>query len=339
MLFFFCDKKPLTVLLIMLSCLASISAHGDDEFNSGKVKQTTGQPTVVIDSNSQTLSGIKILPVKAVVHHAEFETIGKIISIQPLLALRERYLVAQAELLGAKARLRNTGQRLMRQQELFKHGIAAKRSLQEQEALGSSDQALVDAGQVRQTTIANEARLLWGTKLAEWIMADNSRQWADLLSGRQYLAQVTLPANKHLPDAVKTIALAPSGQRSKAYSATLVSQSTQVDNSQQGDSYFFMVSGANLRAGMKVMVWVVEDAPEQFGVIVPESALIWYMDQVYIYIKTDKDSFSRRAIKHFSNAPEGYFVEGDIKADAEVVTQGGQMLLSEELRGQMQDED
>lgn len=104
-----------------------------------------------------------------------------------MLALRERYLVAQAELNGAKAKHKQAGQSLKRQQELFRNGIAAKRSLQQQEAQGSGGQALVDAGQIRLMAIVNEARLLWGKELAEWALPDKATKLKEFLSGQQHL--------------------------------------------------------------------------------------------------------------------------------------------------------
>jgi hypothetical protein len=90
---------------------------------------------------------------------------------------------------------------------------------------------------------------------------------------------------------------------------------------------------------MKVTAWIPEPTLGRSGVIVPESALLWYLDQVYVYIKVAQDTFSRRLIKEFLDVPEGYFIKDDIKAGEEAVTTGAQMLLSAELRGQIPDED
>jgi hypothetical protein len=340
MLFSNSDKTPLNAVLMLVASFAFtlVSADGDGVIKS-QMQRLGGQSIVVIDAKTQAESGLKTVIVEPVQHHAEFEAIGKVISIQPLLALRERYLVAQAELNGAKARLKQAGQSLKRQQELFRHGIAAKRSLQEQEAQGSADQALVDASQVRLMTIANEARLDWGKTLAEWALSDKAGRLKEFLASRQHLLQITLPTNKQLASEIDTIAIEPSGHRNKARPAALISRSTQADNTMQGESYFFQVSSQGLIIGMKVSAWIPEPTLEQSGVIVPESGLVWYMDQVYVYIKASKDTFTRRIIKDFSIAPEGYFIKDDIKAGEEVVTTGGQMLLSEELRGQIPDED
>ena len=277
---------------------------------------------------------------RPVQHHIEFGAIGKVISVQPLLGLRERYLVSQAELNGAKARLKQAGQSLKRQQELFRHGIAAKRSVQEKEAQGSADQALVDVGNARLMAIANEARLLWGKALAEWALSEKTNKLTEFLLGRQHLLQITLPTNKQLASEVDSIFIEHYGNRGKAARpAVLISRSTQADNTMQGESYFFQVGGDGLSMGMKVSAWIPQPSQGQPWIIVPESALVWYVDQVYVYTKIAKDTFTRRLVKEFLTFPEGYFIKDGIRAGEEIVTIGGQMLLSEELRGQIPDED
>ena len=330
---------PKIALILLVGCFFTVSNADDDDVIKPKTQKIGGYTAVVIDSATQIKSGLKTLLAKPAQHQAEFEAIGNVISIQPLLVLRERYLVAKAELGGAKSRLKQSSQSFKRQQELFRDGIAAKRTLQEQEALGSADQALVDASQVRVMAIANETRLLWGRELAEWALSDSLAKVKAFLSGKQQLLQITLPTNKQLASEVDNIAIEPSGSRSKARKAVFVSRSTQADNTMQGESYFFQATGDGLNVGMKVSAWIPEPRQGQFGVIVPESALVWYLDQVGVYIKTSKDTFIRRAVNNFSTTDEGYFIKDGITAGEEVVTVGGQLLLSEELRGQIPDED
>lgn len=328
------SKNALKLVLVLLISLACILVNAEDD-----QIPSLRQQTVILDSNTQVVAGLKTSLATPAEHYAEFEAIGKVINIQPLLSLRERYLLAQADLNSAKAKQKQSQQSLKRQQILYRDGVTAKRTVQEQEALGSGDQALVDASQIRLQAIANETRLLWGKALAEWALSDKVKQLAAFLTGRKQLVQVTLPTNQRMENGVNTIFIEPTGQRTKAYSATLVSSANQVDNSQQGESYFFQASADTLKLGMKVTAWIPQSTPSQAGVIVPESAIIWHMGQVYAYIKVAKDTYSRRLIKQISTAPKGYFVQEDLKAGEELVITGAQMLLSEELRGQIPDED
>lgn len=328
-----------TVLFLLCSFILATANADGDESDKPYLQRTNAQPVVEMNDQVQVTSGLKTVVVSSARHQAEFEVIGKVISLEPLLTLRERYLVANAELSGAKARLKQSGQSLQRQQDLFQNGAMAKRFIQDQEAQVLSDQAIVDVSQVRLMKIKSETRLLWGNKIAELALSGQSNKLAGFLSGDQFILQITLPTNKQLDSKIDTIFVEPNGNRSKAYPAVLLSRSAQVDNGIPGESYFFQVSAANLRTGMKVTAWIPELAENDSGVIVPESALIWYMDQVYVYIKTSKDNFIRRMIKSFLKIPEGYFIAKDIKEGEAVVVTGGQMLLSEEMRVQIPDED
>ncbi len=356
MLFCYCLKfSRKAALLLLLSCSITITKADDDDVIKPEVHRSSSRATVIsssqataisssrakviIDAKTQVSSGLKTLSVSSVHHQAEFEAIGLVVSIEPLFAFRERYLVAQAELNGAKARLKQAGQSLKRQQELFRVGIAPKRSLQEQETQGITDQALVEAGKVKLMAITNEARLLWGKTLAEWALSDKTGKLTAFLSGKQHLLQITLPANKQLSSKIDMLWVEHTGNRTKARPARLISRSTQVDNTMQGESYFFQVNADDLRVGMKVSAWIPNPNLRQTGVVVPESALVWYMDQTYVYIKTAKDGFTRRLVKEYSTLPEGYFIKEGITDGEEVVVTGGQMLLSEELRKQIPDED
>jgi hypothetical protein len=90
---------------------------------------------------------------------------------------------------------------------------------------------------------------------------------------------------------------------------------------------------------MRVAAWIPEQGESQPGVVIPKSALIWYMDQAFVYIKTAEEQFNRRAIDRYSAAAGGYFVGSGLNEGEQLVVAGGQMLLSEELRGQIPDED
>jgi hypothetical protein len=63
------------------------------------------------------------------------------------------------------------------------------------------------------------------------------------------------------------------------------------------------------------------------------------MDQALVYLKTAEETFSRHTIEHYFASAGGYFIPDAINPGEQVVTKGAQMLLSEELRGQIPKED
>ena len=170
-------------------------------------------------------------------------------------------------------------------------------------------------------------------------MSSDSDKLGVFLSGQQRLLQITLPTNKHLTDTIQTIYIGASGNRSKAHKAKLISVAAQTETAAQGESYYFQTDDKNIITGMNVTAWIPEQNVQMTGVIIPKSALIWYMDQAFVYLKTAEETFSRRTLDRYSASADGYFIFDAIKPGEQVVTKGAQMLLSEELRGQIPSED
>ena len=283
---------------------------------------------------------MKTITLEPAVYRAEFTAYGKAISIQPLLALRNRYLLALTERKRAVARFKQSGQASERLQMLYRHGVTARRNLQDQQAQWQSDKAQLDASNFQDQSIKDEALLNWGEVLTEWALSADPDKLNVFLTGQQTLLQITLPANHQLVDGNRVIFIEASGDRSKATKAELISTAPQTDNTAQGTSYFFRSDSKNIRPGMNISAWVPEQNADVSGVIIPKSAVIWYMDQAFVYLKTTEDSFSRFTLNNYSLTTNGYFIsDAAIEPGQQIVTTGGQMLLSEALREQIPDED
>ncbi|MGR8998665.1 MAG: efflux RND transporter periplasmic adaptor subunit, partial [Gammaproteobacteria bacterium] len=307
--------------------------------HSSERQKDNGQSVIKLDTETQRLSGIETITLKPVNYQAEFTANGKAINIQPLLALRNRYLIALTENTSAKARFKQAEQNISRQQDLYRHGASSKRSLQEQQAQWQANKAQVNATNYQNQAIIDEALLLWGKELTGWAMSSDSDKLGAFLSGRKRLLYIALPTNKHLDADIQTIYIEASGDRSKARKAELVSVAAKTEAVAQGESYYFQTDDKNIITGMNVTAWIPEQNVQLTGVIIPKSALIRYMGQAFVYLKTTQESFSRRIIDQYSATSEGYFIPDAINPGEQIVTTGGQMLLSEELRGQIPGED
>jgi hypothetical protein len=334
--------SPMKTLLIacffVLNFFSTPLVFAEEERLSSELQNNTEQSVIRLEAEAQKLSGIETIALKPATHYAEFTAHGKAINIQPLLALRNRYLVALTERSSAKARFKQAEQNINRQQDLYRNGVSSKRNLQEQQAQWQAYKAQVDATDFQVKAIIDEARLLWGKELTDWAMSSDSEKLGAFLSGRQTLLQITLPANKHLPDTIKTIYIEASGNRVKAHKAELISMAAQTEKVAQGESYYFQTGDKNIITGMNVTAWIPEQSVQLTGVIIPKSALIWYMDQALVYIKTSEETFSRRTFDHYSATTDSYFIPDALKPGVQIVTKGAQTLLSEELHEQIPSE-
>ncbi|MGR8951143.1 MAG: efflux RND transporter periplasmic adaptor subunit [Gammaproteobacteria bacterium] len=334
-------RSFLLIITLLAFVLPAFAVVPDDDEGAEEAVKTAegGMPSVHIDQEKQQLSGLQVMTVLPADYQAEFAAYGKAVSVQPLLALRSQYRVALSEQLSADARLAHSGQSIRRTEELYRHGVAAKRIVQEQQSLWQTDKAQLAARRAESDAVLEAARLNWGERLTDWAVAAEKDALADFVSGKDILVLVTLPAGKALSEPVSAAHVDPDGNRSQAQTAAYISPAPQIDQAVQGASYFFRTSGKKIRPGMNVSVWLPDSRSNQTGVIIPRSALIWSMDQAFVYVKTGQDTFSRRLIDHYAPAAEGYFVRDALQPGEQIVTVGGQMLLSEEFRAQIPDED
>ena len=217
--------------------------------------------------------------------------------------------------------------------------MSSKRNLQEQQAQWQAYKAQVDATDFQGKGIVDEALVLWGKQLTDWAMSSDADQLGAFLSRRKRLLHITLPTNKHLAGDIRTVYIDTSGDRSKARKAELVSVAALTEAVAQGESYYFQTDDKNIITGMNITAWIPEENDRLAGVIIPKSALIWHMGQAFVYLKTASETFIRRIIDQYSATTEGYFIADALNPGEQIVTTGGQMLLSEELRGQIPKED
>ncbi|MDP2902015.1 MAG: hypothetical protein Q8N96_02760 [Methylovulum sp.] len=329
----------LAPFIFILNLIAATLTFADERNGQHAIQITGHQAVVTLNAQTQQSSGIETIVLKPAHHHAEFIAYGKAIPIQPLLELHHRYLVNLTEHNRAAAKFKQAEQTIKRQQALYHEGAIAQRNVQDQQAQWQADKAQLDAIRFQSLSITDEALLNWGKVLSEWALSEPTDKLSSFLSGRKILLQITLPSNRQLAENSLMIAIDPSGNRSKAEPAELISVAPQTDAGNQGTSYFFQASGKRIKAGMSISAWLPEQQQSQSGVIIPKSALIWFMDQAFVYLKTDGETFSRRAIKDYSVIADGYFLSHTVMPDEQIVTIGGQMLLSEELRNEIPDDD
>lgn len=291
-----------------------------------------------LNSNLQ-LAGIKTQILERAHQQPEFSAFGTIVSLEPLLQLRQQYLAAQAQQDGAKARYTEAHLNLSRTKNLHEQDIVSTRRLQEQQAQWQSDKAALDATSYQQQTILAASRLEWGDTLTDWFIRKPNQAADRFLQHHAQLLLVTLPPNTHLTPEIRRIMIDEHGRREQAIAATLISSSPRIDPVSQGERYFFSVEGRRIPFGAHVTAWIANGAEQSNGVIVPSSAVVWHLGQALAFVKTQNGQFGRRLINIQIPIGQGYFVSETLQAGEEIVITGAQTLLSQELKNQIPNED
>jgi len=319
-----------------------------DEIETANLVSTEQGATVVtLSREAQAQSDIKTASLTSSKHQQTLSAFGSVMSIDPLIDLRTRYLTAKADANVARASLVNSQQDYQRVAKLNQddHNVS-DRVVIAAEANYKSDQAKVQAAEVQASNLRDNMRQTWGETLSiQATQQPASASLKKLLEYKEVLLQVTLPFDAATPSAGSSISIIPTGSQSKAIQATFVSASPQTDSTMQGKTYYYRASAESLRAGMRVTVRMsdaktssADQIADSDGVVVPSSAIVWYSGKAWVYKKQGADKFVRQPVSTENEATGGWFNAGNLKAGDEVIVSGAQLLLSEEFKYQIKNE-
>lgn len=295
--------------------------------------------SVRLSAGQQRVSGLAVQPLAAVAFQPEAATYGKVLDIQPLLDLRMRYRAALAEAEVAAAQLELAKRNHQRLSVLHQEDIVADRELNHAEAQWRADRSREQAAQRLMGEIRHEAVQAWGAELARLALDGDAALFNDLLSHRRALLLVALPNAGAAPAQKPPLFVARAHERAQAVKAEPIAPATRTDELVQGETWFYHAAGAGLRSGMRLHAWAPLAGGKTHGVAVPLSAVVWHAGKPWVYRRNGEERFARAEIHDYRAYQDGWFVSQGFAPGESIVTIGAQMLLSEEFRSGIPDED
>jgi hypothetical protein len=306
-------------------------ARDDDLPVSSRVATEDGFATVQISEQGQRASGIAVRELEETSARASTEVYGSVVNVQPLLDLRARYAAAVADARAVRAAAANSEADYRRSRKLFEQDRnVSERVVQAAQAQWNADQARVSGAEQAMAAAYASLRVAFGEALADWATNPESEVIDTLAQQRQVLVQVVFPYGVHAPRNGLTISPASSDAAGRA--ARYVSSAPQGDSTMPGATYFYLASGEGMRAGQRVVARFHGDGKPQDGVIVPAAAVVWHGGKAWAYVREDDDTFVRKEVGTDNEVPGGWFNVANFEAGDEIVVSGAQLLLSEEQK-------
>ncbi len=328
--------------------------YGKDEYESYKhdTEESIGSPSLVkVEQGINVLilplavqqnSDIKTSKLEASQHTSKIISYGTVVSIDGLLDLRSRYQAAKAEASVTRASVVNNNTEYQRLKTLNADDKnVSDRAVATIETTVKSDQARLLASESAANNIRDTMHQQWGVVLTNIALGNLANK--PLLNENEVLIQILLPFDAPEPKPNSTVFISTTATASnKAIPAMFISRSTNVDATLQGKTYFYRATDNALRIGMRIQATATANGADTKhqadGVIVPNTAVIWYGGKAWAYFKQDANKFTRKPISTDIEVDNGWFNQGSLKANDEVVTSGAQLLLSEEFKSEIKNE-
>ncbi len=317
--------------------------HGEEVEEEIEIESTAsvegGRAIVRVDVQSQAASGIRTAQLSPAQYEASLYVYGSVVDISPLLDLRGRYLAAIGEARALDAAVKAARLEYRRAQALYEDDRnISEQALREAESRFRVTQARLTAAQSTESVLRDSLITAWGPVVSSWAQQAESSALAPLLSRQAVLVQVVFPHQLPRSAARPRLMLTPVTARGESVEARFVSDAPRASAALPGNTYFYIVEGADLRVGARVLARVATDDTSYDGVIIPNEAVVWHAGKSWIYRKQDSETFGRYEISTASQLDDGWFQKDGMQPGDEVVVSGAQLLLSEELKFQIRNE-
>ena len=314
-----------------------------------------GRAIVRVDLKSQEASGIRVQSLQSARYEAAFQVFGRVVDIEPLLETRGRYLAAAAERRALQSALDAAQADYRRAEVLYQDDRnISEQAFRDAQSRFRVAQAHLSAALSTQSVLHDSLRTAWGPVVADWAMAAQSASLRELSSRNAVLVQLVFPYALPISAAVPQLMLAPVTARENAVQGQFVSAAPRASVALPGNTYFYLVRGTALRVGANVVASVSMGDDVIDGVVIPNEAVVWHAGKSWVYRKLDSETFGRYEVSTTNALGDGWFQAGlalPLPQDAvavpdgnrlnpgdEVVTSGAQLLLSEELKFQIRNE-
>ncbi|MDI1309579.1 MAG: hypothetical protein PSV17_09135 [Methylotenera sp.] len=302
-----------------------------------------GVATLILPVASQQQSGIQTIKLHATQYQAVTASFGTVEAMSSLIEMRTRYLAALAEGNVTRSTMTSAEQNLQRLQLLNQDDKnVSDRAVLEAQAILNGEKAKLSTSATLANGIRDNMRQQWGATLANWATQTTSNpEFESLLQSQDVLLKISLPFDV-TPSKNTTLQIVPMGSQTQVIKAQFISDAPQADSTLQGKTYFYRAPAGSLRAGMRVTTRLSTEGKASSGVIVPHEAVVWYANQAWVYQKIGADKFVRRRISTEveieSEAISGWYNTSGLAVNNELVNSGAQLLLSEELKYQIKNE-
>jgi hypothetical protein len=312
----------------------------DDE-KENVVIVVDGYKAMQLDEDVVDASGIEVSNVEKISIKPESLVYAEIVDIESLVALKTEFEATLAEQYILISDLNNHNKNLQRAEALHKAKSLSARDLDKSRADRDLKSSELRAVNTQLASIKYKVKSLWGEQLASYLFDENKRHEFDLLASyKTSLVLLSLPKNKSLGNKNQKVYINHLNQRESAVAATYLDKANHVNNALYGESYLYLLESDKARAGMKLFAWLEDSGESIEGLFLPDSAVIWYANEAWVYIKQGEELFLRKPLGDAKKITNGWLIENSLIKDNEVVvTRGGQTLLSEEFKWAIPDED
>jgi hypothetical protein len=288
----------------------------------GLLLQTGFAHAVEVDEEAQKLLGIQTATLEKTTIAPQAVIYASVISPAPLIDL-----FRQTE--AAKTATQLSKDALQRAEKLFSSGeLVARKDVEAARGQLAQDEA-------KGVALEDRIALEWGSAFSAMSEEERAGQIKALLTGTRALVRLALPKGEWLDEAPLSAQISMPGHERKALHSSQILPATATDPAFQAQTFLGIFDadhplpppGTTLSGSLEL------PGEKEEGLLVPQSAVVFFQSHAWIYHEAHEGQFERIEIPVTRPLPEGWFVGKESIEPEDIVTTGAQPLLSKEALG------
>ena len=332
----------LTLKISLLAHCPLLLADDDDDDDDVplSVISKDGLQYVHLSQERQEISGIETTMLETLHYQEEMLAFATVLSTSDLVSMKHDYELLAAEVAIAENNYQHAEINYQKLKQLHqKTQNVQSTKLRETKAQRDLQLSILNKQKLKYQTHRQFMTQVWGEEIANIALSGNSTLYDEFVQFKKSLLLLSLKPTQVMPKGVEQVFVGRDTNRFSARDAKVLSISNKMEMTTQGETFYLETDSAQLRPGMRLYVWIPVDSNIKWGVNISDDALVWHAGKLWAYVKTEDDLFLRKALIEPIDTGEGWFVTANFRPGDEVVVEGAQLLLSEETRNTIPDED
>lgn len=311
----------LLALVVLTACSGTAHPSQGDEGGGNEPAEasaTAPSGTVEVKAEMQRALRFTIESLRTATAPRQIFGYGRVLDPQPLAASVSEWSAAQAAAAASE-------EELHRVESLEKQNTASMRAVQAAEATAVRNRTLAQS-------IRDSLELSWGRTLVR--RTDLAALVQALVAQSRLIIRVDLPAGEGASTEPRLALLTSLADPHSTLEAEYLGPAPTTDQELQGRGFLFLTSNnpLQLAAGAAVSAALELAGGGIHGVFLPHSAVVRYEAQTWVYRQRSPTSFVRVPVSLGAALPGGWLITDGLQPNDRIVTQGAQVLLSEELK-------
>ena len=318
--------------------LFSDSDYEEEIETRDSLSYESGRSVVRLEARDQSMAGIEFVSLAPTYHQSEYQVFGEVLDVSGLVDIRGKLIF----LLNLDRTRAVEETHLV---ESYQHASLLyedRQSISRRELLDIEYQ--LEAVRTHRSNLQRDLSSLrqaavteWGSKISEWLLTENSENFNNLSNQDLSLIRLFI-RNVPLSElGISVVNIAPVASPSQKVIGEYIGDAPNVKLGTGGVDKF-LITNSKIPAGTRVVASLSANLEDTAGVFIPDEAVIWHAGKPWVYKQHAEGVFVRVEIEAIVDLGVGWFEIEALKPGDQIVVSGAQLLLSEELKYQIRNE-